>query len=243
MDGLSAAIAFLTRFPCPCSQRGLERSTLWFCVVGLLIGVPPSLLLMKFEGVLAAFWAASLLWLTSGGLHLDGLADSCDAFFSGKKGEAFCTVLKDSRLGTFGALSLLLILGGNFTALWQLSDRTTWAWIAPLWAATAARALPPLLLAAYPYKGQLAIDHAKGARWPRALINLWPLAGLLLLACRDGLPPFDLLLAAGLGTLLPWAAVKHLITQADGLKGDFLGLAVESSTCTTLTALAVLWTC
>ena len=74
-------------------------------------------------------WILCEVWATRG-LHWDGLSDLGDAVSSGASGERFWAVLRDSRLGAFGALHLLVAFSGLWLGLtWHLS---TGQWIAPL---------------------------------------------------------------------------------------------------------------
>ena len=75
----------------------------------------------------AWLWMALEAWSTRG-LHWDGLADLGDASGSGAQGERFWAILRDSRLGAFGALHLLLAFGGMWlTVCWHIKAGQ-WVW-------------------------------------------------------------------------------------------------------------------
>ena len=137
------ALAFLSRLapPRPCNARSLAACVPWFAPAGLVLGslytlaawlfltlLSASPATMLFSGAvwpaaaLAAWlWLALELW-SARGLHWDGLADLGDACGSGATGARFWEILRDSRLGAFGALSLLLIFSGQWLALtWHLA--------------------------------------------------------------------------------------------------------------------------
>ena len=63
-----------------------------------------------------------LLVLLTGGLHLDGLADTADGLASRGTKEKVLEVMRDSRIGAFGVISLILVIGGKYLALDQMSN-------------------------------------------------------------------------------------------------------------------------
>jgi adenosylcobinamide-GDP ribazoletransferase len=102
----------------------MRRAAYFYSLVGLGIG-----------GLLVVFNAATQRWLplagrivfllvlsalVTGGLHLDGLADTTDGVFGGRTRERRLEIMRDSRIGTFGVLGLLAILSLQFIALLEL---------------------------------------------------------------------------------------------------------------------------
>ncbi|AXC14405.1 Cobalamin synthase [Acidisarcina polymorpha] len=109
------AVQFLTRIPVPklaYDPGSLSRAVKFFPVVGLLIGgaaaVAHLLLAPHLPRLIVALLVISLLVLLTGCLHEDGLADSADAFGGGWKREQVLAILKDSRIGSYGAAALIL---------------------------------------------------------------------------------------------------------------------------------------
>ncbi len=112
------ALTFLTIFPWPrlplAAPQDLARSMFWFPWVGAVLGLTywaAFQVMAKFLPDMAA--AALLVVLTAvatRGLHLDGLADALDGLGGGATPESRLAIMKDSRLGTFGAVGLILIL-------------------------------------------------------------------------------------------------------------------------------------
>jgi adenosylcobinamide-GDP ribazoletransferase len=122
------AISFLTILPVgqiPLSEeRELARTMAFFPLVGLVIG-----LLLTFGHYLLSllFPKPLVLWLTIGllafltrGLHLDGFADTMDGLASGGTRERILEVMRDSRIGAFGVISLILLIGAKYIALDQI---------------------------------------------------------------------------------------------------------------------------
>jgi adenosylcobinamide-GDP ribazoletransferase len=114
---LLAAVQFLTRLPVssgPYEQDSLPRAVKFFPIVGLLIGSGSLLLYRLFAPHLPATIVALLIVVylvaITGCLHEDGLADSVDGFGGGWEREKVLEIMRDSRIGTYGAASLALSL-------------------------------------------------------------------------------------------------------------------------------------
>jgi adenosylcobinamide-GDP ribazoletransferase len=129
-----ASLAFLTRIPVPRSFQGtqdLKRASFYFPIVGLIVGaltfVVAQLLQVYVPGAahlaLMAFFLLPIL--LTGGLHLDGLADSSDGLFYAGPRARRLEIMRDSHLGTYGVtalvLDLLLRFYGSFV-LWQTEE-------------------------------------------------------------------------------------------------------------------------
>jgi adenosylcobinamide-GDP ribazoletransferase len=112
-----AAVQFLTRVPLPAQPydpNSLARSVKFFPVVGLLIGSAAAalhlLLAPHLPRLVSALIVVIFLVLLTGCLHEDGLADAADAFGGGWSREQVLLILKDSRIGSYGAAALSLSL-------------------------------------------------------------------------------------------------------------------------------------
>jgi len=122
------ALMFYTRVPCPqwvgFSQELLTKSVRYLPVVGWLVGgVTAGVMLLCGlvfpPGISVALAMVASLFLT-GAFHEDGLADVCDGFGGGWTQEKILTIMKDSRLGTYGAAALIAILGLKFLTLLEI---------------------------------------------------------------------------------------------------------------------------
>lgn len=114
---LLAAIQFLTRLPVPSPayrRDALSRSLPYFAFVGLMLGAVAAavdlLLRPHLPLPLPAVFTVAFLVLITGCLHEDGLADAADAFGGGWNREQILSILKDSRIGSYGAAALALSL-------------------------------------------------------------------------------------------------------------------------------------
>lgn len=128
---LWATLQFLTRVPVP--QRWSEgaefqhysRGIIFFPVVGLIVGIiaalPALLISLTTDSLtVAALGYVLALALLTGGFHLDGLADTCDGIFSARKRERMLEIMRDSRIGTHGALALIFGLMAKTAAGYEL---------------------------------------------------------------------------------------------------------------------------
>ena len=115
IKGLIFSIQFLTRIPLNIEvnldKKSIAASTFFFPFVGMLIGALSAgvYYVMSFMGkeTASVFSLLALIFLT-GGLHIDGLSDTCDGFFSARKKERILEIMKDSRCGTFGVIAVVL---------------------------------------------------------------------------------------------------------------------------------------
>lgn len=154
MADIHAGIGLLTRIPVrvdvpAATQRGARGAWAW-PVVGLVVGFLATLVsavamwLGMSPGLSAAVALASLAMLT-GALHEDGLADSLDGLWGGHTRERRLQIMKDSRIGTYGALGLGMMLLIRWQALTMLFT-TGWFWVAlPLCAAVSRWPMVALL--------------------------------------------------------------------------------------------------
>ncbi len=122
------ALMFYTRIPCPAwvdhSEEFLNRSTRYFPLIGWILGGASAgvfaLMGLLWSPLVALFGSLFItVWLT-GAFHEDGLADTCDGFGGGWTKEKILEIMKDSRVGTFGALGLFLAVGLKIAVLYDL---------------------------------------------------------------------------------------------------------------------------
>jgi adenosylcobinamide-GDP ribazoletransferase len=228
MRALACAILFLTRIPLPrlrLEARDFARSAGWFAWVGALVALPVwgASLLAPYLGARLAAALALAAWVAiTGGLHLDGLADTVDGL-SGGRGERARTleIMRDSRIGAHGALALALLLMLKWAALERIFTQST----RPLWllAPLAARYAATALIALFPYA------RSAGLGGPFVGLVRGPALGLgaVPLVCSAAwLGPWAMLpvaVALGVAFVLAWRAHKLL----GGLTGDVYGAAIE----------------
>ena len=122
---LCVATQFLTRLPTPRLREfdpsWLSQSTRYFPLVGVLVGLANVLVWWIASRRLPASVSIGLMMavsmLLTGAFHEDGFADACDGFGGGSSKERVLAIMKDSRIGAFGAIGLFLMLGLKWTTL------------------------------------------------------------------------------------------------------------------------------
>ena len=239
---LLIALQFLTRLPVrlpgmPAPEQ-VGRSLLWYPLVGLLLGallLAAQALLSQQPAVLQAALLLTLWVALSGGLHLDGLADTADAWVGGYGDrERTLAIMKDPRSGPIAVVVLVLLLLLKFAALLVLlqAGQTLALLLAP-WL---GRSALPLLLRSTAYVrpgglGAQLAEHLPRRELPRVL-------GLhLALLALTGLSGLWALLAATLVFVL-WR--RALLARLQGTTGDTAGALVELTEVAVLLVLALL---
>ena len=241
MKAFLLALQFLTCLPVSLKAApgpaDWGRSALAYPLVGLLIGL---LLagLQRLVGHADPLLQAALLtatWaLITGGLHLDGLADSADAWVGGHGDrERTLAIMKDPRSGPAAVSTLVLALLLKFVALAGLVKAG--AWPALLLAPVLGRSALVALLLSTPYVRPGGMGSAISAHLPRAAAvpALLLVAAGALLAGKAG--ALALAVAAAAWLVLRWMMMRRL----NGMTGDTLGAAVELTEVTVLVALAL----
>lgn len=162
---LLVAVQFLTRIPVPAFTHyepdWLHQSSRHFPAVGLLVGVLCALVFWltssAFTPLVGAVISTVFGIKLTGAFHEDGLADTCDGLGGGLTRERTLTIMKDSRLGTYGTLGLVSALLIKVTLLAAMPINV--AVIALILGHSASRLLCVSLIALLPYGGE--IEHAK----------------------------------------------------------------------------------
>ena len=235
------ALQFLTRVPVPASlgwqPQWLHQSARHFPGVGLLVGAVAAGVLWAaahfFSAPVAVLLSmAASIWLT-GAFHEDGLADTCDGLGGAVTRERALTIMKDSRLGTYGAVGLVLVLALKAATLHSLATRDLVITLATLPLAHAAsRASTVALLRFIPYGGD--VEHARAKPMAQqisgttfAIAGLWLV--VVVVAAASLIPPLALA-AAGVAVVAvaAWMA-RWLLQRLGGYTGDGLGATQQFS--------------
>ncbi|MBH3376074.1 adenosylcobinamide-GDP ribazoletransferase [Pseudomonas juntendi] len=220
------ALQFLSSLPVSLpgmpAAREVGRSLLYYPLVGLLFGLLLWLASHLLQGTPAPLHAALLLalWvLLSGALHLDGLADSADAWLGGfGDRERTLRIMKDPRSGPMAVVTLVLVLLLKFCALWVLVEQgvTAHLLLAPL----LGRAAMLGLFLCTPYVRPGGLGQALAEHLPRRA------AGWVLLGCAL----FCLWLGgwSGVLALAVFAWLRQLMRRRlGGTTGDTAGALLE----------------
>ncbi|MDA1239509.1 MAG: adenosylcobinamide-GDP ribazoletransferase [Chloroflexi bacterium] len=198
----------------------------WYPLVGLLIGVVLALLDRGLMELLPAAPAAALLVallaLLSGGLHLDGVADTADGMAVQGDRAARLGVMSEGNTGPAGVMALVLVLLAQWAAISSLPDeaRSAALIVAPVLARWTVVPVGALFKPARPR----GLGHAIHA-------GLWPLAApiatvtaLVVAGVTFGLAGLVLVALAGLAAVLIAAAAARMI---EGVTGDVFGAGIE----------------
>jgi adenosylcobinamide-GDP ribazoletransferase len=243
------AIQFLTSIPIPIKREltpaQLGGATVWFPVVGLIIGLVLAglnwlLLLILPAAVVNGLLVVALVILT-GAMHLDGLADTCDGIAGHKTTEERRKVMRDSRTGAFGVVGIVLVLLVKYISLNN---------IPPVFMTAVLIFMPvvsrwAMVYAIYAYRyarpSGLGTAYKQATRWPQftaatiftiilalALFPLFSLAGLIFI----------------FGTLLVTTALAcYLKHKFAGLTGDTYGAINEVAEVITLLIAIAIFNC
>lgn len=234
MRALACAILFLTRIPLPqltLSQADVRDSPAYFAWVGALFSLvlfASARLFSPLGDRLAAGLVVALWIAISGGLHLDGLADTVDGLSGGRGDrERALAIMRDSRIGAHGALALVVVVLLKWAALERALELSSSAWLV---APVVARFVCTLSIARFPYaRAEGLASPFVGAVGARALA-----IGAVALALACAWLGLWALGASLLGVLAVAPFVWRAQRTLGGLTGDVYGALIE------LTELAVL---
>jgi adenosylcobinamide-GDP ribazoletransferase len=235
-EELVGAVMVLTRLPIGgLSRPAIEPSAcVWaYPLVGIFIGAVGGAVFsvgsfLTLPPLISAICAVAAMVMATGGLHEDGLADTADGLGGGRSRERKLDIMRDSRIGSFGALALILSVTLRVAAASTLAQPAPviTALIVAAVAGRGAMILP--LLALQPARNDgLAAPLAATSR-----SRLW--IGLLLTTfvalLPHGLPAW--LAAAAAGCFVAWLARR----QIGGYTGDILGAVEQVAECAAMTA-------
>jgi len=228
-----AAVQYFTRLPVPASvghsQQLLDDASRYFPAVGVLVGVvsATALLLASFlwPPVVAAIIAvAASIWLT-GAFHEDGLADAADGLGGGFGQQRILEIMRDSRIGTYGTLTLILSITLRVAVLSALPVTTACVLLVASHASSRYAAVA--LMWCLPYARE---DESKAKPLSRNLsrAGLWVASTTTALVVAIG----AVLEPALLGGVLPAVILvgwwyRVLQRNLQGYTGDCLGAAQQ----------------
>jgi adenosylcobinamide-GDP ribazoletransferase len=241
MQPFLIALQFLTRLPVRLSgmpePQAVGRSMLYYPLVGLLLGTVLWLVSAALGDVALPLQAALLLsiWVAlTGALHLDGLADSADAWLGGfGDRERTLAIMKDPRSGPVAVVVLVLLLLLKFVALWTLlaQDDQLALLLAPLLGRSALLGL--FLTTLYVRPGGLG--QALAEHMPRAQVRV--VLMLVFATCLlSGASGWSALLAT---VVIGALARRAMCRRLGGTTGDTAGALLELVECAVLVVLAL----
>jgi len=239
---LSAA-GFLTRVPVPgwigWDEDRLVRASRYFAVIGALIGLAGGMVWYLAGLVLPALVAAGLamaaMVLLTGALHEDGLADCADGLGGGKTGTEALEIMRDSRVGSYGALALVFSVGLRWAALEALAP--VWGVLALAISGSIGRAMVVLVtaLGRYARPEGLGSSVSKGARGLEVVAGLGTAFIFALVAGWAGM------LALVAAALVAGGFSFYMTRRVGGYTGDGLGAVAQLGEIAAMLVLAGAW--
>jgi adenosylcobinamide-GDP ribazoletransferase len=245
------AVQFLTRLPTPQHEAfepaWLARSARYFPLVGVLVGIANVgvwwLASQRLPVAVAVGLMLAFSVLLTGAFHEDGFADVCDGFGGGTTPERVLAIMKDSRVGAYGAIGVVLMIGLKWASLDGLAIGA--AVFAPLvvGAHWVSRWCAGALMWALPYvrpdgesKSRAAVEgFTAGQWWIGGLIGLaafapvaaWSLHRLAAIEDWARIEVWALFAGAGAAGAAAWCAARYFRRRIGGHTGDCLGAAQQ----------------
>ena len=230
MRGLLTALGFLT--VAPVGRMGepregdLGRAVMWFPLVGLVIGLALAGVdwcgRALWDGYVAAALVIGATLLITGGLHLDGLMDTADAFFSHRDREGMLEVMRDSRAGALGVAAGVSLMLAKFAGYGHLEGVEHWRVVAIT--PVMGRLGLAMSVTLFPY----ARESGTGARFA-AEAGAWHGFGAVMIAvlASFGLMHWGGLALAGAAMICALAVGAYASGRLGGLTGDVYGAINE----------------
>lgn len=238
---LLVATQFLTRIPIKLNQyqpQWLHQSSRHFPAVGIIVGVLCALIYwlasIAVNPLVAAVVSTAFGIKLTGAFHEDGLADTCDGLGGGLTRERTLSIMKDSRLGTYGTLGLVCALLIKISLLSSMPLMT--AIVALIVAHCASRLLCMSLIVLMPYGGEVAHAKAKpmaqqmtkqqwlaSSLWLILIIALLLLLGLIFPEAMGQIHLENGLLAILFAAAAVLYMYRLLMRRLQGYTGDGLG--------------------
>jgi adenosylcobinamide-GDP ribazoletransferase len=258
------AIMFLTRIRVPASMsidhspEYLQQAPRYFPVVGWIVGGISSLAFLVASryistdiGILAAMITGILV---TGAFHEDGFADVCDGFGGGWTREKILVIMKDSRIGAYGAIGLIALLASRFLMLKELPSFTPtlnhpgssvfynyrYFILALIAAHSLSRLMPMLMIQGSVYAADPDQSKAK------PMVNNRLSVPAFLLAVVLALLPFIFLPRIFLLVILPalyttWEMARYFIKWIGGYTGDCLGAIQQVTEIVIYLGFVIVW--
>lgn len=239
---LRTGLAFCTRLPIRSPGSSLAQAAWTFPVVGALVGLGGALVfwlsnVLSLPPLIAASLAVAATAVLTGCLHEDGLADTVDGFGGGRDAARSLEIMRDSRIGTYGVVALILSFLLRVGALASLAASGPAA-LALIAAHGGARAGLPAFMRAVPPARADGLSASAGT----------PTAGAATASALLGLLAMVLFLGVGAGLLAALLVLVGLVAMArlaqkkiGGQTGDVLGAAEQTGEILILLTAAALW--
>jgi len=239
------ALVFLTRLPIklPCSppEGATARMMAWFPLAGAVVGAIGAVVyaLLHWGGaspIVAAVVAVAAMVFTTGAMHEDGLADTFDGLGGGRDKERKLEIMRDSRLGSYGAVALILALAARVAVVADIEASWDVARVLIATGAWSRAALPMIAVFCDPARPD-GLARMCG-RPPKGEAVFAVILGLVVTIATLG----SLSAAAvALGAVAAGLVVAVARRQIGGYTGDVLGAAQQIGEIAILVTLSMVW--
>lgn len=232
LESIVVAFQFLTRLYLPINVEwdtaNLRRSLTWFGLVGAFIGVilaGAMTLFNRFDLIPAvAAIIILIIWIfITGGMHIDGISDMADGFFSMRDKEKTLEIMKDSHVGAFGVITIVFLLLIKFEMLKEfiIIEKNVWLLILP---PTIARIAAGLVLSFYETTKKSGLGYTFHSSDPRIF---WAI-GFIVTLIISSILNIKSLIFIGIAILASNLMALWAKKKIGGLNGDIYGAIVET---------------
>jgi len=247
---LMTAIQFMTRIRVPGTivhePVYLQQAPRYFPVIGWIVGGLSILSFLVFSryvsadaGILAAMITGLLV---TGAFHEDGFADVCDGMGGGFSKEQVLRIMKDSRIGAYGAIGLIAILASKFVLLKELAPSHRYFFGGVLAAHSVSRLMPVLVMQTANYVSDPGESRSKDVTSRRLSVASLSITVLLALVPYSFLPwPFALTILPAL--FATWRLNHYFRRRIGGYTGDCLGAIQQVTELVIYLGFLIVWRC
>lgn len=232
LESIVVAFQFLTRLYLPINVEwntaNLRRSLMWFGLVGAFIGVilAGAMTLFNRFDLIPAVSAIIILiiWIfITGGMHIDGISDMADGFFSMRDKEKTLEIMKDSHVGAFGVITIVFLLLIKFEMLKEfiIIEKNVCLLILP---PTIARIAAGLVLSFYETTKKSGLGYTFHSSDPRIFWAIGFIVTLIISSILNIKSLIFIVIAILASNLMALWAKKKI----GGLNGDIYGAIVET---------------
>lgn len=227
IEDLTEALGLLTRIPVRASgSRGAAAAWAWPLAGALVAAIATAVgwgaMLTGLPVTLTAALVLGLQVLLTGAMHEDGLADCADGFWGGRDRDSRILIMKDSRIGTYGVVALILSLIARWSAIGVLIDQN-WLLGGLVGAAVISRAAMVALMARLGPARDTGLSQNTGRPNAETLVLAAGVAGVFAILFAG----FAALPAAVLAAALTFGLGRVALAKIGGQTGDVLGAAQQ----------------
>ena len=244
MNSFLIGLQFLTRIfivkQSVWTEKSFGESVKYFPAVGAILGIICAGVVGTFNYFTAenlplftgAVGFATLIILT-GGIHCDGLMDSADGLFSGREREKILEIMKDSRAGSFGVVSMILVAAIEISTLTELARLSTWFLCTAIYSAPIiARLMMVVTIGAFPYARDSGMGKAFAKFTTRRTIIFATGETILFLLPLNFISPIFFICAAAaslIALIVTWKFATFSTKKIGGVTGDIYGAVTTLS--------------